>query len=72
MKSNQFWTGGNEETSGSQSKGKSGPIEFPGPEELLRHDASLTSVPPGIARRLGKSIAQSPPPKTPWWRKLFG
>jgi hypothetical protein len=46
-------------------------LEFANAEELLRHDALHTPVPPAIAHRLQESIAQLPPPR-PWWRRLFG
>jgi hypothetical protein len=49
----------------------SGSLEFQNAEDLLRHDAARTVVPPQIARRLGQSIAQSPP-RRPWWRRLLG
>ncbi len=47
-----------------------GPLEFSSAEQLLRHDARQTPVPPAIARRLAESVASQPPPK-PWWRRLF-
>ena len=42
-------------------------------EEMLRHDALHTPVPPAIARRLQDSLAQlpSPPPRS-WWQRFFG
>ena len=46
--------------------------EFATVEELLRHDASQTSVPTGIATRLQKSSAEFPRPNRSWWQKLFG
>lgn len=46
--------------------------EFATAEELLRHDALHTPVPPTIAHRLKESIAQIPAPPRPWWRRLFG
>lgn len=46
--------------------------EFATPEELLRHDALHTPVPPAIARRLKESLGPLPPPSSPWWRKFFG
>jgi hypothetical protein len=46
--------------------------EFATPEELLRHDARQTPVPPGIAERLGKTIQNEPKPERSWWRRLFG
>jgi hypothetical protein len=45
--------------------------EFGSVEELLRHDAAQTVVPPEIARRLEESARQAPP-KRPWWRRLLG
>jgi hypothetical protein len=47
--------------------------EFASVEELLRHDASHTPVPPTIAHRLEKSIEAEPPqPGRAWWRRLLG
>jgi len=46
--------------------------EFANPEELLRHDALHTPVPPSIARRLKESLGSLTPPASPWWRKFFG
>lgn len=48
--------------------------EFATPEELLRHDRGQTAVPPGIAERLGETLAATPPPaveKKPWWKRLL-
>jgi hypothetical protein len=62
-----------EQAAQSQAAGSSsGSLEFQNAEELLRHDAAQTVVPPQIAQRLGQSIAQSPPPRRPWWRRLLG
>ena len=47
--------------------------EFASVEEMLRHDALHTPVPPNIADRLGESIGQlPPPPPRAWWRRFFG
>jgi len=46
--------------------------EFASVEEMLRHDALHTPVPPAIEHRLSESIGQVPAPPRPWWRKLFG
>lgn len=47
--------------------------EFATVEEMLRHDALHTPVPPAIAQRLEESVAQLPPPRSrSWWRRLFG
>lgn len=45
-------------------------LEFATPEELLRHDALHTPVPPAIAHRLQRSIENLPRPRS-WWRRLF-
>ena len=47
--------------------------EFASVEEMLRHDALHTPVPPTIAHRLEESIRQLPPPAgRGWWRRFFG
>jgi hypothetical protein len=45
--------------------------EFGTVEELLRHDAAHTQVPPAVAARLQQSIAREPAPRASWWRRLF-
>lgn len=47
--------------------------EFATVEEMLRHDALHTPVPPAIAHRLQQAVGQSPAPgRRAWWRRLFG
>jgi hypothetical protein len=47
--------------------------EFASVEEMLRHDALHTPVPPAIAHRLEESTRQlEPPPGRAWWRRFFG
>lgn len=48
--------------------------EFASVEEMLRHDAVHTPVPPRIAVRLQESINNETPttPPRPWWRRLLG
>jgi hypothetical protein len=43
--------------------------EFASAEELLRHDAAQTQVPPVIAERLSQSIANLPPKPKSWWQR---
>ncbi len=50
---------------------KSSAREFASTEELLRHDASHTTVPPAIAERLSQSIQQEPKPERSWWKRLL-
>jgi len=69
---NKFLTGSQQEQAAESQAAQSAPLEFQDAEELLRHDAAQTAVPPEIARRLSQSIAQSPPPRRPWWRRLIG
>jgi hypothetical protein len=45
------------------------PREFATPEEMLRHDAMHTPVPPAIVHRLQASIARLPPPARSWWQR---
>ena len=45
--------------------------EFASVEEVLRHDASQTAVPPGIAERLAQSVQNVPPPERSWWQRVF-
>jgi hypothetical protein len=46
--------------------------EFASPEEMLRHDALHTPVPPAIEHRLRESIGPVAPAPRSWWRRLFG
>jgi len=47
-------------------------LEFASAEEVLRHDAAHTPVPPAVAERLQKSIEGEPKPALCWWQRLFG
>ena len=47
--------------------------EFASVEEMLRHDARHTLVPPTVASRLEESVKQLPPASSrAWWRRFFG
>ena len=46
--------------------------EFGSVEELMRHDAGQTAVPPAIAERLAQSIQKIPPPERSWWQRVLG
>ncbi len=46
--------------------------EFSSVEEMLRHDAMHTPVPPEIAPRLQKSTGSAPSSKPGWLRRFFG
>ncbi len=65
-------TGQQQEHSAETKTTNSTALNFDSAEQLLRYDAAQTPVPPEIARRLNKSVAESPPPRRPWWRRLFG
>ena len=47
-------------------------LEFGSVEDLLRHDALHTPVPPDIARRLSQSLRNEKVPARSWWHRLFG
>jgi hypothetical protein len=55
----------------NQSSQQSAAREFATTEELFRHDAAQTDVPPIIAERLSKSIQNLPRPSRSWWRRMF-
>ena len=58
---------------GEQQAQQQKATEFATVEEMLRHDALHTPVPPAIAQRLQDSVGQLPPPPgRSWWRRLFG
>ena len=61
-----------EQHSGAQQSEKPLAREFATPEEMLRHDALHTPVPPAIAFRLSGSIGQTPLRNQSWWRRLLG
>ena len=47
--------------------------DFASVDELLRHDALHTPVPPTIGYRLEESVKQLPPASSrAWWRRFFG
>ena len=46
-------------------------LEFENAEELLRHDAIHTPVPPEIGRRLQESLYQIPPVARSWWKRFM-
>ena len=56
-----------------QQTQSSSALEFASAEEMLRHDALHTPLPPTIGHRLAESISQlEPPPARAWWRRLLG
>ena len=61
-----------QETVSHQKSVQTSAGEFASVEEMLRHDATHTPVPPAIAQRLEQSVAQLPPPARSWWRRLLG
>jgi len=46
--------------------------EFANTEELLRHDAAQTTVPPQVAERLKRSTTNAAPPRSGWIKRIFG
>jgi hypothetical protein len=63
-----------EQLSAAQQQQQAAPAqEFATVEEMLRHDALHTPVPPAIAHRLEESVSKLPPPSgRAWWRRFFG
>ncbi len=45
--------------------------EFASVDEMLRHDALHTPVPPAVADRLQESVEREDLCPAPWWRRLF-
>jgi hypothetical protein len=54
-----------------QAPQKQTALEFASAEEMIRHDADQTTLPPQIAERLNESIAREPQPAVSWWHRLF-
>jgi len=69
---NKFSTGRHQEQAAESQAAHTRELEFQTVEDLLRHDAAQTAVPPEIALRLSQSIAQPASPRRSWWRKLIG
>ena len=65
-------TGQKQELSAETQLAATSELRFENAEELLRHDASQTPVPPEIAKRLNKSVGELPPQRKSWWRRIFG
>jgi len=62
-----------EQLAAQQQQQQAAAQEFNSVEEMIRHDALHTPVPPHIAERLDDSISQLPPaPAKAWWRRFFG
>ena len=57
---------------GERERQEAQPIEFATPEQLLRHDALHTPVPPAVGHRLQESVARLPMRARSWWRRLLG
>jgi NAD-dependent oxidoreductase involved in siderophore biosynthesis len=61
-----------QQPSAAQQTQEAAAREFATPEEMLRHDALHTPVPPTIAHRLQESIGKTPARTQSWWRRLLG
>jgi hypothetical protein len=73
MKRQIQFTSQEQQQGAQQQQQQSAPLEFGSAEEMLRHDALHTPVPPGIGRRLQESLARLPAaPPSSWWRRLLG
>lgn len=67
----QFNPHGRQETQARQQSQRPPAQEFMAVEDLLRHDAAQTPVPPNVAGRLRESLAREPRPAASWWRRLL-
>ena len=61
-----------EQTTQQQDTQQQTAVEFASAEEMLRHDAAQTAVPPAVAERLQRSVEQEPKPTRSLWQRLFG
>ncbi len=59
-----------ETTQQQHSEQKSETKEFSSVEEMLRHDSAQTAVPPNLADRVNRSVANEPQPPSSWWKRL--
>jgi hypothetical protein len=58
---------------GQQQTQSSSAQEFASVDEMLRHDALHTPLPPTIEHRLEESVKDLPPAGSRgWWRRLLG
>jgi hypothetical protein len=56
----------------AQQTRQEGEREFATVDEMLRHDALHTPVPPAIGHRLQKALGAAPPGARPWWKRFLG
>jgi ppGpp synthetase/RelA/SpoT-type nucleotidyltranferase len=70
MKHEKKFSQEQQQTSETQSR-QTAAREFASVEELLRYDASQTSVPTTVAQRLKHSIRELPEQRRSWWRRLL-
>lgn len=61
-----------EQQAGLQQNQQQSALEFSNVEQMLRHDALHTPVPPNIGHRLQASISKTTPQRRSWWKRLFG
>lgn len=72
MKQQSQFRSHEQQQAAQQRQEQTAPLEFGTAEELLRHDALHTPVPPAVAQRLQDSLAHLPGPRLSWWRRLLG
>jgi uncharacterized protein YprB with RNaseH-like and TPR domain len=71
MKQESKHKSGEQEQLAAKSSQQFTATEYATAEELLRHDAAQTDVPPVIAERLSQSIQNLPRPSRSWWQRMF-
>jgi hypothetical protein len=72
MKHEKKFSQEQQQISETQSQQTTTAREFASVEELLRHDAKQTAVPPAIAERLNRSLQDEPCPPHSWWQRWLG
>lgn len=61
-----------EQSAQQQTQQTQAALEFEHAEEVLRHDRAQHPPPETLASRLKASVAATPPPPRPWWRRWLG
>jgi len=72
MKRQTKHTSGEQEQLAAQEQQQVAAREFSSTDELLRHDAAQTLVPPAVANRLAQTLRHEPKPERSWWQRMFG
>jgi hypothetical protein len=72
MKHNAKFSNQQQQLDAALAQSKPAFREFATVEDMLRHDAIHTPVPPAIAHRLTETVSQLASSRKPWWRRFTG